>query len=159
MDWPLLISLTGTIASAAGFAFTIIQLKRTASATTQAAAAINRLKNRMAAHDLVAECLIATKALQHSARSLNGKQWDGAVSSLLDAQASVNRISASTKASEELSTEAGEMSETLIIAISDVEDASIKDDGFDPRELILDIRKFASKLDAKISSLNQEILE
>lgn len=159
MDWPFVISVVGTVASALGFLFTVMQLKRTAAATKSAAMAIGSLKNRMATHDLVAECLMATKALQHAARSLNIQQWDDAVHSLLDAQTSINRISVSTKAATNLRDEASEMSETLIIAISDIEDVSIKQSSYDAKHLIVSIRKFASKLDARVSSSNQEILE
>ncbi|AWW75106.1 hypothetical protein CD351_11775 [Erythrobacter sp. KY5] len=159
MDFALSLSVAGTLASALGFLVTIVQLRRTATATQNAANAIGALKNRMAKHDLLSECLIATKSLQHAARALNNKQWDEAVGTLLDAQTSINRISVSPQAAEQLQEEAAQTSEGLIIAISDIEDCIESETQYEAKELIMRVRKFASKLDAKVSSSNQDILE
>lgn len=157
-DWPLFISVVGTIASALGFAFTVCQLRRTAQATTHAASAIGKLKNRMATHDLIAECLVAVKALQHAARSLSARQYSDASNSILDAQVSVNRISVSLRAPDSLKRDSKEMSEVLIEAVAEIDDLSEKDVDYDTRGLTIRLRKFASKLDAQVSSTNQEVL-
>ena len=159
IDWGLTVGGLGTAISAAGFAFTIQQLHRTAKATEAVRNAVSQLKNRMSTFDYASECVRAVKSLQHASRLLRLKQWQDAATTLLDAQVTLHRISVSNEGKDASRLAASTVAALLLDSVSELEEADEKSIDYDYSSLIMIIRKHVNILDSEIVAINRELYE
>lgn len=89
----LLVGAGGSILTIVAFAITIWQLIRTASANRAVASAVQALKSRVAAYDVVSELARADSALKETQRHLISGNWLHVLDSLSEARVSVVRLS------------------------------------------------------------------
>jgi hypothetical protein len=92
--WGFILSVLGTILTVVGFGLTFLQLAKTRSATAAATQAIDNLKSRIAAFDVVTELSRAVASLSETRRHIKNVSWSDALDSYLEAQLAVSKLSA-----------------------------------------------------------------
>jgi len=148
VDASSIIGLVGTAVSVVGFGFTIVQIRKTATAASAAKTAVNDFMQTLGHLDIASECSRASKSLSHAVRLLRLKQWASAADAIFEAQSSLNRIMALGNGLIESISH--DVTEDLLISVSELEDSDEKGLDFDKSDLIIKIRKLINKLDDEL---------
>lgn len=159
VDWGLTASIGGLALSGLGFGVTINQLARTARATEAVKKAVSNLRNRISTFDYVAECMNAGRSLQHATQLLRLRQWQDAAATLLDAQATLNRVASSLEGNPEVKSSAGQAVENLLETVGSLEEAADKEIDYDPSQLITTLRKLTNQLDTEVIGASRGIYD
>ena len=158
-DFSFAISSVGTAISAAGFGFTIQQLRRTAKATEAVKANVSQLKNRMVAFDYASECVRASKTLQYASQLVKLRKWPEAASMILDGQSILHRLLANSGQKEEIRIEFSKVSEYLLAEVQELEEAEDKNIDYNSAKLMMTLRKHINLLDAQFIGTNLELYQ